>query len=271
MIHAASRAALASLRAHVDRAGVSLDQLPSLARDLYAVADLLVAQPRLRRTVADPATPPEGRRGLAAALLSGKVSDRALDVVQAAVSERWSSPWDLADALELVGDDALIAAGQQQGVLDDVEDELFRFERVLDVESRLTTLFDEMAVPAPRRVELLHGVLDGKVQPITMSLLEHAVASTRRRSIELAIDQLLEAAAGYQSRWIARVISAVELTDEQETRLAAVLQDMYGRPIAVRTAIEPSVQGGLLIRIGDEVIDGSVAARFAAARKALAG
>ena len=117
---------------------------------------------------------------------------------------------------------------------------------------------------------LLRGVLSGKVRPVTEALLAHAVESSRKRSLELAINELLEAAAARQARSIARVVSAVGLTDEQESRLAAVLSQLYGRSIAVHTAIDPAVQGGLAIRVGDEVIDGTIASRFAAVRAALA-
>jgi F-type H+-transporting ATPase subunit delta len=70
---------------------------------------------------------------------------------------------------------------------------------------------------------------------------------------------------------VARVISAVPLTDAQESRLTAVLSEQFGRRISVRTAVEPAVRGGLMIRIGDEVIDGTVSTRLAAARKAVTG
>ena len=61
------------------------------------------------------------------------------------------------------------------------------------------------------------------------------------------------------------------LSPDQEARLAALLSATYGRAIGVRTQIDPSVMGGLVIRVGDELIDGSVASRIAAARSALAG
>ena len=67
------------------------------------------------------------------------------------------------------------------------------------------------------------------------------------------------------------MLSAVPLTDAQEQRLAAALSEMYGRAISVRTALEPSLRGGLVVRVGDEVIDGSIATRLATARNALAG
>lgn len=272
MIRAASRHAAGDLRARLDAEtrGVSTDDLAALARELYAVAGLLVSEPRLRRTVGDPSTDADARTGLIGRILQGRVSERAMNLAKAAVALRWSSPWDLTDGLEMAGDDVLLRAAEQSGNLGEVEDELFRFERVLDAQPELAELLDEMATPAERRAGLLRDVVFGRVQPVTQALLEHAVTSPRKRSVELAIDDLVTAAAARQDRSIARVISARPVTGEQEARLVTALTAVYGRPIAVRVAVDPAVQGGLVVRVGDEIIDGSVATRFTAVRNALA-
>jgi len=274
MIRSASRQALHELRKEEDAVfdgRISGDALVQFATDLYSVADLLVAQPRLRRTLGDPATAPEGRLRLAESLFSGKVDAKSLRIVNAAIGLPWSTPWDLTDALEGAGDTALFAAAEKQNKLDQLEDELFRLERILEAEGETAALLDEFTVEPGRRNELLDRLVGGKVTPITLELLHHAVSSQRKRSITLAIEELLEKAAARRERWMARVLSAVPLTDAQEERLAAALSAMYGRPISVRTALDPQVQGGLVVRVGDEVIDGSVASRLAAARSALAG
>jgi F-type H+-transporting ATPase subunit delta len=274
MIRSASRQALDELRKEenaVFDGRVSADTLGKIAGDLYAVADLLVAQPRLRRTLGDPATAPDGRVQLVESLLDGKIDAKALRLVKAAVALRWSTPWDLADALEEAADTALFAAAEKQQKLDQVEDELFRLERILQAEGEAAALLDEFTVEPARRNALLDRLVGNKVAPITLDLLHHAVASQRKRSITLAIDELLEKASGRRDRSVARVTSAVPLTDAQQQRLAAALSAMYGRAMSVRTALDPGVQGGLVVRVGDEVIDGSIAHKLAAARSALAG
>lgn len=273
MKHAASREALAALRESVDDVAgrfSTAQGMTGLAQELYEVVDLLITTPRLRRVLADPTTLPAGRADLVGTLFDGKIGASSAQLVRAAVSQRWSSPWDLLDALETTADDVMFGAAEQDGVLDEVEDELFRFERVLDAESRLTATLDDATAEAGRRVVLVRDVLTDKVHPITRMLLEHAVASQRKRSVTLALDDLLELAAARRNRSMARVVSASELTTDQVTRLAAALTEMYGRPINIRAAINPAVQGGLVIRVGDEVIDGSIAARLASARAALA-
>lgn len=274
MLRSASRQALDALRAQEQTVlgpGQSVEALTATADELYAVADLLVGQPRLRRTLGDPATAAEGRAQLVSRLLGGQVGPATLELARTAVSQRWSTPWDLTDALESVGDDALFAAAERSGTLDQVEDELFRFERILESEGEVAGLLDESSVDAGRRNVLLDSLVGGKVSPITLALLHHAVASQRKRSLALAIDDLLENAAARRHRSVARVVSAVPLTDAQQQRLAGALSELYGRAISIRTALDPQVQGGLVVRVGDEVIDGSIATRFANARAALAG
>jgi F-type H+-transporting ATPase subunit delta len=273
-IRSATRQALESLREEEDAVydgSVSAAELADIAAELYAVADLLVAQPRLRRTLGDPATEPDGRAGLVESLISGKVGAPTLRLVTSAARLRWSSPWDLTDALEDAGDAALFAAADKQKTLDQVEDDLFRLERILDSEGDVAALLDEFTVDPARRNELLDRLVAGKVTAETLSLLHHAVASQRKRSITLAIDDLLVKAAARQERAVARVISAVPLSDKQQKRLARALSEMYGRAMSVRVALDPDVVGGLVVRVGNEVIDGSVATRFAQARAALAG
>ena len=306
MIHAASRTALAQLReslqeelhgrsrtsgsgpiaalAHLrdtlkaqlrDEPEPSPDEVSAataeLAGELHQVSRLLEVQPRLRRAFGDPSTSDERRGEFARTVLTGKISDRALDLVVDAVKLRWSNPWDLTDALSIVGDEILLDSAQEAGHLDNVEDELFRFGRILRAQDDLRGLLDEQSVPAARRVGLLDDVLAHKVDPVTLGLLDQAVRSGRKRTIELAIDDLLQRTAEVRGQSMADVTSAAALTDEQEERLSAALSRMYDRTITVRTLVDPSVQGGLVVRIGNEIIDGSVAHRLAVVRAELAG
>jgi len=276
MIHATSRSALAALRERLNGVLASLPDdggasQQTLAGEIYEVADLFAGQPRLRRALADPSTDAAGRAEFMRSLLADRLSQAAVSLAADAVSQRWSEPWDLADALDVIGDDTLLAAAEQQRQLDTVEDELFRFERILAASGELAATLDERGVAAERRRGLLESLLAGKVNPITMRLLGHAVQSGRKRSLSLAVDDLLQASSLRRARSIARVVSAAELTPGQTARLSETLTRIYQRPIDVRTAVDPKVRGGLVIRVGDEVIDGSVATRLAAARAALAG
>lgn len=272
-MQAASREALSTVRAQLESVlgrFSSTDGLTGLAEELYSVAQLLTAQPRLRRRLADPASNAEDRRGLIDQLINGKVSASALSVVKEAVGQRWSTAWDLVDAVETSGDEVLLAAAERAGLADEIEDELFRLERILDAESGLSTLLDEVSAPPERRIQLLDQIIGQKVNPLTLALVRHAVTTERKRSVRLALDEIIEAAGVRRSRYVARVLSAVPMTDAQQSALADRLSQLYGRRIEVRYAIDESIRGGLIVRVGDEVIDGSIAARLIQVRSAFA-
>ena len=87
-------------------------------------------------------------------LLSGKVGDPTLEVLRAAVSERWSANADLVDAIEHVARQALLEVAAREDRVDEVEDQLFRFARILEAQPRLGVLLGEYggSVRRPSRV-----------------------------------------------------------------------------------------------------------------------
>lgn len=95
--------------------------------------------------------------------------------------------------------------------------------------------------------------------------------SLRGRRIQDAVARLSELAANRRGRIIAEVRSAVELTDSQQQRLAAVLATLHGRAVELNIEIDPAVIGGIEVRVGDEVIDGTAATKLEQARRKLAG
>jgi F-type H+-transporting ATPase subunit delta len=240
-----------------------------LGEELYSVARLLIAERPLRAAFADPATSGDQHRRLAQGLLGGKVVPATLETVGELVATRWSSPQDLVEGTEVLARTALLAAAEKQRALDDVEDQLFRFGRILEREPRLGSLLADTAVPADKRVSLLDSVLGTKVYPVTAALLRDLVRTPRSRHLDVAAEELAELAAARRNRSVAYVRTAVALGPAQEEQLTATLTRLYGRAIALQVELDESLLGGMVIRVGDEVIDGSVSGRLAAARRSI--
>lgn len=157
---------------------------------------------------------------------------------------------------------ALFEVARAEGNLDEVEDELFRFARVLESNDELrNTLTDEM-IPAARRQAVVETLLGGKASPTTASLVSFVVGAGRGRDLPAIIARLVERAAASKQRSVAEVRSAVPLSDDQVTRLAAALANATGKQVEVKVIVDPSVLGGLVATVGDEVIDGSVRTRL---------
>ncbi len=260
-------AATARLDEYIDATGAA--DLKRLADDLFAVVGLLGREHALRRALADPATPSGARGGLADRLFDGKIGRPALDVVSDVVKSRWSRAGDLLEGLESLARAAAFGVAEKDGSLDRVEDELFRFGRVLDREPELSRLLSDTATPVDKRLGLLRDVLVEKVTPVTATLLEQAVRNPRSRNLDVAAEELSELAAARRDRYVAHVRTPVRMTGEQEQRLTDSLTRLYGRPISLQVELDPDLLGGLVVRVGGELIDGSVAGRLAAARRAL--
>jgi F-type H+-transporting ATPase subunit delta len=242
-----------------------------LAGELFAVGRLLEGQPSLRRALSDPSGKPDERAELAERLFRGKISAGALDVVETVARQRWSRPSDLVDAMTILGTEAALDAADTRGDLDDVEDQLFRFGRIVGGDRELSRVLSDRSAPAEGIGALLDRLLSGKVSPVTELLLRNVLTSRRIGGAEIAVERLSEAASRRRGQSVARVTTAVALTPAQEQRLADVLARVYGRAIGLQVTVDPDVLGGLVVQVGDEVIDGSVAHRLETARRRLAG
>jgi F-type H+-transporting ATPase subunit delta len=233
-----------------------------LAEDLDAIARLLGHEVSLRRLFTDPSRPPEQRTRLANALLEGKLGVVAQRLFGELVAYRWSQPRDLAIAVELLSVQAELAGAERVGELDDVEDELFRFGRIVAGEHDLAAALSART-PADARTALVDNLLEGRATGTTRRLVHRLVHDPHGRTVLDGLDEYAVLAAERRRRLVADVRSAIPLTEAQHDRLAAVLKRLYGHEVHLNVEVDPELLGGLTVRIGDEVIDGSVASRVA--------
>jgi ATP synthase F0 subunit b len=272
-LRSASRESLAALVDKFDEvtAGLEPDQLSTVADDLASVAKLLAGEKILTRHLADPADDPSPKVGLLETLLEGKIGDTALEVLKAAVSGRWSTDANLVDAVEHVARLALLVRAEREDVAADVEEQLFRFGRILDAQPRLAALLSDYATPAAGRVKLLGDVLENGsgVNPTAAQLLSQTIELLRGERADDAVIDLAELAVARRGEVVAHVTAAAELSDAQRTRLTEVLTRIYGHPASIQLQINPELLGGLNIAVGDEVIDGTLSSKLAAAETKL--
>jgi len=241
-----------------------------LGDEMFAVAGLLDSEPALRRMLSDPARQARAKTGLLEALLRGRVAAATVELASALVSGRWSEPADLADAAEQLAVLAIVEDADRQGSLDDLEDELFRFGRVVNAEPELRSALSSPFFPAERKQELLDALLGGKVTQPTMRLVTQAAVRARGRTLDVSLEEFARLAAERRERLVAEVHVTVALTGEQRRRLASALAAAYGRDVHLNIVLDPQVIGGMSVQISGEIIDGTVAARLAGLRRRLA-
>lgn len=273
MMQATSRDSLAALRTDVEQTLAPLDTsgATQASSDLAQVVRLLVSEPATRRALTDPSAEASGRAQLAERLFGGRVSTAARDLVVATARADWSTTGDLVDAINDLSQLAAFIGAEKDGSFAAVEEDLFRFGRVLDSDGELEQVLSDGGAPLDRRDQLLGGLVDRKVSPIAGDLLHGVLANPREKSMYDGVQGLVEAAAKRRRRSVAVVKSPVALTEQQEQRLTSSLSRIYGRDIAVSVDVDPAVQGGLRVQVGDDVIDGSIAGRIDDIQRRFAG
>jgi F-type H+-transporting ATPase subunit delta len=153
---------------------------------------------------------------------------------------------------------ALFNVVQAEGELDRVEDELFRFGKVLDTNHELKQALSDQSIDRIQREKILSELLVDKVSPHTLGLLTFIVGQGRARQLPQILEQVSGLAAEARNSVIAEVRTAVPLQQEQRDALAAALSKATGKKIEVKALVDPSVLGGVVAKIGDTVIDGTV-------------
>lgn len=271
-MHAASRDALAKCREKLQGTiGQKSDggaTAATLGSELFQVVEVLDADRSLRIAVADSSAPAASRQDLVRSLFGWKIDGATLEIVLEAVAQSWSNPRDLRDGLVDLSRLALLASAAAQGQLPTVEDELFRLGRIVAGNPEFEQALADRQAPADAKRALLGSVLYGKVTAVTEALASQAVVRPEGRPAE-DLDALSRTAAELQGTAVADVTSAKDLSGEQLESLKARLGKIYGKHMTVHLQVDPDIMGGLVIRVGDEVIDGSVAGRIASMRRRL--
>ncbi len=157
---------------------------------------------------------------------------------------------------------AMFEVARVEGSLDEVEDELFRFARTLEGNDELRSALTDDAVPADRRRGVVADLLGDRASPVTTNLVSLVVGAGRAGELPAIIDRLVQRAAAEHDKVVAEVRSAVALDDDQRQRLAEALGRATGKSVEVKVVVDPSVLGGVVARVGDTVIDGTVRARL---------
>jgi F-type H+-transporting ATPase subunit delta len=243
----------------------------AIGDSLFAVASVLDEQPSVRAALTDPGRTGENKAALIEALLAGKVPEQVVDLLSGMARSRWSTPGDLVNAVSQLGVDAVLVSAERHNRLDEVQDELFRFSRIVAAQPQLRQALTDRAVPADRKDQLLTDLLRDKTTVEAARLIVHAVADPRGRSPEHNLAALSDAAAARRRRLIALVTAAVPLTEQQRERLASSLTTQFGRDVQLNVVVDPDVVGGLRVTVGDEVIDGTLASRLNEAQRRIAG
>lgn len=267
---ATSRQSLAAARSALEKKLTSAELAATIARELLGMVTVFDSNTALSRALTDRSRTVADKFELIKRVFASAVSEPTLSFAHELIALRWSSPSDLVTAMERLGIEADAAAAEKSNGLDQLEAELFTFTQTVRKSPQLRTALNDRAHAHARKSDLVNSLLKGKASDVTVRLICALVDHPRGRTIEAVLADLAEAVATRKNRTIAHVKSATALSSQQIERIAQSLSQQIGAQVRVNVEVDPTVVGGLAIRFGDEVIDGSIATRIGSAQRLLA-
>lgn len=144
----------------------------------------------------------------------------------------------------------------------EASDELFRFARVFEANDALRDALVDPSLPIERRLAVIEELLGPTALTVTTAVVMFIVAAGRASDLPAIIDRFIELAAAARQKAVAEVRSAIPLDDATVSQLASALSRATGKQVEVKVVVDEKVLGGLVARIGDTVIDGTVRHRL---------
>jgi F-type H+-transporting ATPase subunit delta len=267
------------------------------ADELQGLSDLLASSTDLAWAMENPGTPLPTKRTIIQQLLGRKLSAPVLDLVnfilQSSPGEEFGTDvTSLAaaaaarrDGMVLLDEgplgrlgaterldgyaSAVLSSVKGERRLGDVEDDLFRFMRIVEGNEELRVALTTAELPATVRTSVVVGLLTKRATQESARLASYAARVGRPRDFPVLLGALVDLVAKEANRRVADVRTAVELSNSQRARLTEALTKFTGYPVDVRATSDPDLLGGFVANIGDVVIDASLRHRVELAREAL--
>jgi F0F1-type ATP synthase, delta subunit (mitochondrial oligomycin sensitivity protein) len=239
----------------------------STGEQLLAAGRAIEGSSALRAVLADPEVEVSRKSALLEKIF-GSIDPVSAALLEGVAESRWSSQEQLLDGIEEIG---IRAIARSAGEDAEIESELFSFARVVAGDPELELAISSKLGDPRRRVELVDALLGGEADPATVAIVRHLVQSPRGRRIGELIATAADIVADAGGSVVATVTAAAQPTAAQLDRLRTVLAAQYGRTPSFNLIVDPDLVGGLRVQVGDQVVDGSVAARLADLRLRLVG
>lgn len=252
--------------------------------ELDAFGRLLGSQELLADVISDPSISSRKRQAILDDLLSSKVDPLVVRLLATFVGTE--NPRSVVESIfqltrMLRGDDGVQIdggmatsgriAGFSQALLESldgkpdiaqVEDELFRFARTIETNSRLRRVLSGIGSDSIQRRGIVADLLSTKSHPVTLEIALFAAASDRLRDFVEVLDAIVARAAEIRNRKVANVRSAIELSPSQIDQISQALTRATGTEVEMRTSVDPSLIGGVVAVVGDTIFDGSIRNRI---------
>jgi F-type H+-transporting ATPase subunit delta len=250
-------------------AGRGQQAIDQVQADLDQFARLLAHQVRLRKALADPGLPPEPKRALLADLGQGRLEEASVELLATVATHQRVRLRDFPGLLAALAALAAFTGADRAGELEELEGELFFAATLVEQEPAVRSALTNPGLPVANKRALMADLLEGRVSRRAAALVDLLVELNEGHDIDTVLKEWAEAAAARRNRVVAEVRSAVELDDQRRARLAEALTRVLGKPVVLQTSVDTAILGSVVVRVGNELFDGSIRSRLEQAREAL--
>lgn len=276
-MRASSRQALEQGKAVLARqTGVTAQTCYDWADDLFALSDLVQGSSRIALALTDPARSLEDRVRLLQTLAEN-LSEVALTTVEGALSAAPSAQ-ELPTVIETLGESAVQRGAQAEDKAIEIADEIFSLERFVRANQQVRSALSDRNREPKYRVRLLQELFGSSLsRPATTLALRAVRAVSRDSKLEDSVSltgnlrHMRRDLAAAGDTVVATVQVATPLADAQAERLRDILSRRYQKNIHLQVSVEPSVLGGMKVRVGSQIFDGSLATIIQETKQKLAG
>jgi F-type H+-transporting ATPase subunit delta len=251
-----------------DAAGRGQRAIDQVTDDLVQLARLLLLQVRLRKALADPGLPPEPKRDLLTELGQGRLDEASVELLATVATRQRVRLRDFPGLLAGLAAMAAFTAADKAGQLEQLEGELFGVATLVEREPRVRSALTNPGLPVENKRALVADLLRG-ASGRAAALADLLVELYEGHELDTVAREWAEAAAARRDRVVAEVRSAVELDDRRRARLTEALTRVIGKPVVLQAIVDEAILGSVVVRVGDDLFDGSIRTRLEQAREAL--
>ena len=158
---------------------------------------------------------------------------------------------------------------REQQALDAWERDLGRAVGVLQ-NREVAEFFDSPAIPEDAKQQAITQLLPGEAERYVRNLLLLLLERRRLAQLPQVAEVFRELVLRERGIAIADVTTAVDLTPQESEQVRERLRNLVGKAVEMRTHVDPGIIGGIVVRVGDDLIDGSVRTQLKDLRQRMA-
>lgn len=237
--------------------------------DLFAIADLLAANQNLLRGLTDPGRSDDDRAALATAVFSDHVHSIALWTIEMLSAMHWGHPQELIETVAELGLDSFVLAENADENTDLCQQLVDAYTLINSNRDLRIELSDIGLGDSEQRAELAGHLFEGHVSPIARRLIMRASGNAQLGHLVKTLRVMATRAAEMNRKMLVICTTARPLTAQQASRMAALAERKWNRPVEMAYVVELDLIGGFRLDVGEEAVDTSIRSDLALAHEAL--